>query len=391
MVYKLAKLIFTLLYFLFLFLVVPLSIWVLFNAKTLVGYSLAVIGIISSLLPLFYSYWWQKPKPLGIWGWTSITLSTVIVVLLALVLLKTPSGKAPANSPVQNHFTNSLSFPTYSFSNIVPEIEQVNLGFRLMSSIDSTMTQERANRVSQFTFNIYREMEADKNFQQLGSVMTWAYTDLLSKTLYTGHYYMYIPRDHSKALPVIVFLHGSLGNFKSYTWVWSKFAEEKGYVIIAPSFGFGKWRLPQSTQVIDEVLTDASKFANIDQSRIYLAGLSNGGLGVCQVVSERPNKFSGLIFISPVTDALLLGSSLPSNKPKPLVLVITGKDDERISLQSVLHFNSSLRELNFNVTEKLYDKQDHFLFFSQYKDVFNDISHWLLEVDKLKQSECDHK
>ncbi|MCI0397870.1 MAG: alpha/beta fold hydrolase [Chloroflexi bacterium] len=206
-----------------------------------------------------------------------------------------------------------------------------------MTALDPLLTRQQARRVAPMTLDIYREMEEDANFRELGSAMGWAYAELWGQPFDVGHYYLYVPRNRPEGpRPTILFLHGSAGNFKSYTWVWSRFAEQHGAVIVAPSFGFGNWLKPGGREAIFRALDHAQTVAPIDPRQVYLAGLSNGGLGVSQAAAAAPERFTGLIFLSPVmaTDLVESQPFLDAWRGRP-VLVITGEADERISLSYV--------------------------------------------------------
>jgi phospholipase/carboxylesterase len=209
--------------------------------------------------------------------------------------------------------------------------------------------------------------------------MGWAYAEVLGLPFDKGHYYLYIPQNRpAEPLPAIVFLHGSLGNFKTYTWVWAKLAEREGLVIIAPSYGFGNWRYADSVAVISRALADATTQVTLDPQRLYLAGLSNGGLGVSHLAADQPEQYRGLIFLSPVMDTARVDSPMfhQAWHGRP-VLVITGDADERIPLSYVQQRVAVLRAGEVAVTERVYPGEDHFLFFSQPEAVLDDISDWL--------------
>jgi len=189
---------------------------------------------------------------------------------------------------------------------------------------------------------------------------------------------LYAPQNLTKEpLPALVFLHGSAGNFKAYTWILSKLAEEKGLVIIAPSYGFGSWD-QASTQTVMSAIDDAQKIIEIDDDQIYLAGLSNGGLGVSQFGMEMPEKFRSLIFISPVMSNSLVDSRIFQDqwKGRP-VLIISGEEDERVPIEYVYKRVSNLENGGVQITSKYYPREDHFLFFSQRDEILKEISNWL--------------
>lgn len=370
------------LFILYLVLALPLGLfaaWFLFRAQTWTGVGLSVLAILGVLLPVPLAFWLSQPAQRPGWGWMSLLLALASAGLLGLILWQTPTGVSASGSPVQHRFVQTVSFPRYTLANIIPEIEQINLGFVVMPYLDRLFTTEQARRVAPFTLALYRDMENDPDFHQLGSVMGWAYAEVLGLPFEVGHYYVYIPKNRPAGpLPAIIFLHGSFGNFKTYTWVWSKLAEREGLVIITPSYGFGNWHSADSVTLIAQVLADAATQVELNPNRLYLAGLSNGGLGVSRLASAQPEKFRGLIFLSPVMNTTLVDSSTfhQAWHERP-VLVITGAADERIPLSYVKQRVATFKAGGVPVTERVYPDETHFLFFSQPEAVLSDISAWL--------------
>lgn len=380
---KFLKRLFFLLYSCLAFLGLLISLWLLLYASTAWGRwvacgGLALIGL-SVTLSLYHTQWHKR----SLWGWISGGLALAAIAILTGVLLATPSGDTDPGSPVSQRFTTDTRFPRYAISNIVPETEQINLGFMVMPYIDTIFTHEQAGRVRGFTLDLYREMEQNSDFRALGSAMGWAYADLFGQPYDAGHYYLYIPRNQpSEPLPAIVFLHGSVGNFKAYTWIWSSLAEELGYVIIAPSFGFGNWREPGGVDAVVKALADAQTVVELDENRLYLAGLSNGGLGVSLLADAAPERFRGLIFISPVmaTEVIDWATFQSAWAGRP-VLIVTGQADERVPVAYVSERAKRLERGGVAVKSILYPDEDHFLFFAQREHVIADISRWLRAED----------
>jgi pimeloyl-ACP methyl ester carboxylesterase len=361
--------------------VILLSGWFLFNAYTWVGRGLAIVGVMTVMLPATLVAWWLSQTYRSLWGWVSLVLGIVLVGLTVTIILTVPDGGASPASPVRHRFTKPVRFQRYTLANIVPETEQMNLGRLLMPYLDPIFTVEQSRRITPFTLDLYQEMERDPNFHRLGSVQGWTYAEVIGFPFDVGHYYLYVPQNQAKRpLPVIVFLHGSLGNFKTYTWVWAKFAEEQGYVIIAPSFGFGNWLRPGGTEAVTRALDDAATVVDLDPNRIYLAGISNGGLGVSRLGATSPEQFQGLIFLSPVMPPEIVDSAefLGAWRERP-VLVITGEADRRIPVRYVSTRVAALQAGAVDVTTITYPDEDHFLFFSQPARVLDDIEGWLSE------------
>lgn len=366
----------------FVLIVAPLSFWMLFNAQTWVGRGLAVAGFLSLLLPLLIARHYQRRDRQKIWGQAAFFLALILAGFLIVVVSAAPSGNPGPDSPVQHRFFRETDFGRFALTNIIPESEQVNLGFLVMTYLDPYLTAEQAGRVSVYTMDLYREMEEDDNFHELGSVMGLSYAGLFGLSLDAGHYYLYVPESAgNEPLPALIFLHGSAGNFKTYTWVWSQLAEQEGFVIIAPSYGFGNWD-ESGTQLIIEAIADAEQVIDIDQERLYLAGLSNGGLGVSRTAAEYPEMFQGLIFLSPVFDTGIVdGTAFQEVWAERPVLVITGEADERIPFDYVRNRVAGMQNGGIIVTTAYYPNEDHFLTFSQPESLMEDVADWLNEAE----------
>jgi pimeloyl-ACP methyl ester carboxylesterase len=363
----------------------PLSVWLLWRTQTSVGFSIGLAGLVLAALSAIGFLLIRKRLSRRPWLWVNLYLVLILIVCIGFILHQTPSGVPPPGSPVQHRFTQATAFPSYSLANIVPEIEQVGWGFRAMPYLDPRLTREQASRVSSFTLAVYREMDQDRNFQQLGSVLGWSYAELLGRPFDVGHYFLYVPKARAAGpLPAILFLHGSAGNFKAYLWVWSRLAEQQGMVIIAPSFGFGNWRHPEGTKAALSALDDAATLVSLDSGRIYLAGLSNGGLGVSHLAATAPERFAGLIFISAVMDTHPVdGLTFQEQWRGRPVLILAGEADDRVRLSDTQLQLSRLQASAVGVRSIIYPGEDHFLFFSQRERVLNDIAQWLSTVGRM--------
>lgn len=361
-----------------LWLTVPLSVWLLFYFQTAVGLALALLGcggMVWGGLLMLYLY-----RPTSGRGRAVGVGSVVLAVLSGFILWQTPTGQPAAASPISHQSSHGERFQRWALANIVPEIEQMNVGFALMPYLDPLFSHEQAQVVHPTTMAIYQEMAADPDFEALGSVMGWAYNELLGRPYDIGHYYLYVPRSATagEPLPALVYLHGSGGNFKPYVWILSELAEAEGYVIIAPSFGFGNWRNEGGTAAVLAAVAHAQQQVAIDPDHIYLAGLSNGGLGVSLASAAAPEQFRGLIFISPVMETSVVDSAayLEQWRARPM-LVITGATDKRIPISYIHDRLAVLTTAGVDVTSHIYPDEDHFLFFAQREKLIQQLAAWL--------------
>ncbi len=306
-------------------------------------------------------------------GWLLIT---------AGLALTSPNGRARDGARVQNRYSDGgWHYQRFALGALLPEIDQLHLGFTLMPAADSLFTMNQSRDLSGLTRAIYKELEADADFHALGSVMPDVYDDLWLHHSNRGHYFLYVPPnlDRTTPAPVLIFLHGAGGNFKAYTWLLSRVADERGMVVIAPSFGTGSWDAEHGVHAVLAALNDAARAVPLDMDQVHLAGLSNGGLGVSYVAASDAGKlFRSLIFLSPVCDEAALGSKnfWLHWRDKP-VLIVTGEKDNRVPLPYVLTCAKIMRSAGAKVDVSAYSNADHFLIFSHRDEFLEQLSAWV--------------
>ena len=352
----------------------------LFLSHTADGRLFSATGLALALAVSFATFAWKSPRPF----WRRSALGALIACLAfgALLLARNPDGHTADGARVQHRYVGGgWRFRPRAFGNLLPELDQFRCGFPLICALDPLFTRQQANRLSALTTAIYDELEADPDFHALGSVMPEAYDELWAQDFGHGHYFLYVPRglDRAAPHPAIVFLHGSGGNFKAYTWLLAKAADRLGFVVIAPSFGLGNWREPATSRVVASALEDARRAVALDQNRLQLMGLSNGGLGVSQAAATLGEQFQTLTFISPVIDLEAVASPGFARrwKGRP-VFIVTGAADDRVPLGFVTEAAGALRAAGARVTLHPVEAADHFLFFSHEAQVLALIESWLV-------------
>lgn len=150
-------------------------------------------------------------------------------------------------------------------------------------------------------------------------------------------YRAYIPEnyDGTEARPLVVMLHGALGDERTYLSglydpaVIKGEADKRGYILATPN---GRGRLsgyqgPAKDDVI-EVIREISRDYKIDPNRIYLTGHSMGGTGTWLVAASHPDIFAAIAPVAgaPPAQGNASKEMLARLKGTP-VFVIHGKKD----------------------------------------------------------------
>jgi poly(3-hydroxybutyrate) depolymerase len=358
--------------------VCPLAVLLVVSCVTSNGALFGMGALLLGIAPVLVMMgpgrsWWRRAGLISLGAWLLITLWLVVV---------SPDGRTNRGSRVRNCYVGGANhYQVHALGALLPEVDQFMLGFKLVTAVDSLFTRNQAHELSLLTRGIYAELEADADFHALGSSMPEAYDELWGRHFDHGHYFLYVPPglDHKAPAPALVFLHGSGGNFKAYTWLLSRVADECGMVLISPSNGMGNWNAPQGVRAVAAALDDAAKSIPLDMERVHLAGLSNGGLGVSRLAaSDLGKQFRSLIFISAVCDEASIASSAFADqwRGRP-ALIITGDADDRVVPQYVIRYATSLRDSGARIEMSTYEGADHFLFFSHRDRCLVQLSNWL--------------
>jgi predicted esterase len=359
-----------------LFALIPVGA-LLLSHETHQGLAGGLCGVCLLLFPGALLLSIYRPALGRIKRWLPPTVVGVSVVALATFLASSvPSGHPPASSRVGSTFLKDSRYRPYSMFNLIPEVDQVKTTLTLIPFVDPFIDRAQAGRIEDTVVPLYRALRADPDFRELGSVMNYSYRAPLGGRPDHGHFYWYRPR--KGPLPAILFLHGSGGNFKVYLWAWKRFADTHGYAILCPSFGFGNWTREGAIETVERVRKYAIDHFAVDEKWVFLAGLSNGNLGVSRVGANCAGHYKGLLFISPVFDTNAISTPAFSAgwRGRPIA-VITGGQDRRVTEEYTAERVKTLREGGADVTYRVFEREDHFLFLSKLGTCLEVISDWI--------------
>jgi hypothetical protein len=107
-----------LLYSVFFLFMGGLSLWWLFQARTGIGTAIAILGLITAVLP--YTLYQQHKR-------FSLVLSLTFIGNIVVIFWAAPDGRSAPHLPISHQFTTNSTFPRFSLANLIPEEEQFNL------------------------------------------------------------------------------------------------------------------------------------------------------------------------------------------------------------------------------------------------------------------------
>lgn len=182
-------------------------------------------------------------------------------------------------------------------------------------------------------------------------------------------YRAYIPESYNgqEARPLVVMLHGALGDERTYfsglydPMVIKGEADRRGYIMAAPN-GRGRLSGYQGLAQEDafEVIKGIARDYRIDSNRIYLTGHSMGGGGTWAVAAGNPDMFAA---IAPVAGALPAQGNATKDILAKLKNIPTfmahGKRDLIVPVSRSREMSEAAKKAGLNVTYLEVPEADH--------------------------------
>jgi polyhydroxybutyrate depolymerase len=155
-------------------------------------------------------------------------------------------------------------------------------------------------------------------------------------------YRVHVPQAPQSPMPVVVVLHGGGGNAEDIQAIvgMDALADTEGFLVVYPD-GVGEKRLGQQMNTwngayccgkavdedvddvafLDTVLDDVAERYDTDPARVYMTGISNGGIMASRYGCERPDRVAAIAPVaSPGPPEGCPASSVPT-------LIVHGTDD----------------------------------------------------------------
>ena len=119
---------------------------------------------------------------------------------------------------------------------------------------------------------------------------------------------LYVPEtyDGLRAWPLVVALHGGFGHGRDYLWTWLREARSRRFLLLAPSSTGTTWSLTGDDadwEPLQRALNDTITNWSVDDRRILLTGMSDGGTYALRCLMRRENPFTAFALFSSVLPA----------------------------------------------------------------------------------------
>ena len=148
----------------------------------------------------------------------------------------------------------------------------------------------------------------------------------------TAEYALYVPSsyDPTQSYPLILCLHGAGFTGESYLERWVPRLEDR-YILACPTISMGAWWTRFGEDLTLAILHSVSAEYHIDPERIFLTGMSNGGIGAWIIGMHHADLFAGIAPMASGIDDVLF--PFVENLTHTPVYVIHGSEDQVMPVQ----------------------------------------------------------
>ena len=140
-------------------------------------------------------------------------------------------------------------------------------------------------------------------------------------------YALYVPSSYSpnKSYPLILCLHGAGFTGESYLERWVSRLEDR-YILACPTISMGAWWTRFGEELTLKILNSVSAEYHVDPGRVFLTGMSNGGIGAWIIGMHHADQFAGIAPMASGLDNVLF--PFLANLRNTPVYVLHGVEDQ---------------------------------------------------------------
>lgn len=142
----------------------------------------------------------------------------------------------------------------------------------------------------------------------------------------TYRYALSVPLTYQpgKGYGLVVCLHGAGFSGEAYLERWQNRLGED-YVLVCPTYPSGAWFTRQAEDLVLAVLELVQARYHIDPDRVFLTGMSNGGIGTWLIGMHHAQRFAGLAPMASGLDDVLM-PFLANLRTTPVYIIHGAKD-----------------------------------------------------------------
>jgi len=168
-------------------------------------------------------------------------------------------------------------------------------------------------------------------------------------------YGLYVPENYrpEKAYPLVICLHGAGFTGDAYLERWQARLNDN-YILACPTLTYGDWWTRTAEQLVMATLHAVTGTYHIDPERVFLTGMSNGGIGAYLIGAHHARRFAAIVPMASGLDQVLM--PFVENFQETPLYIIHGKRDQVMPVELSRSIVDMLAELNYTYVYREHDR-----------------------------------
>ncbi len=169
-------------------------------------------------------------------------------------------------------------------------------------------------------------------------------------------YALAVPRTYqpTEAYALVVCLHGAGFTGEAYLERWEARLGDR-YILACPTYSMGAWWTRSAEELVLATMRDLTSRYHIDPDRVFLTGMSNGGIGAWIIGMHHANLFAGIAPMASGIDDVLF-PFLANLKHTP-AYVIHGAKDQVMPARLSREVTEELKKLDYRFVYREHERE----------------------------------
>ncbi|MBH0191316.1 MAG: hypothetical protein HP492_06040 [Nitrospira sp.] len=183
--------------------------------------------------------------------------------------------------------------------------------------------------------------------------------------------------DPSKSVGLVVCLHGAGFTGAAYLERWQGRLGE-GYLLACPTYPSGAWFTRRAEELVLATIRELRTRYHVDPDRIFLTGMSNGGIGTWLIGMHHASLFAGIAPMASGLDDILM--PFLANLRNTPIYIIHGAKDQVMPVELSRSISRELKMLGYSHVYREHERE-HPMAGGHYfpKEELPDLVMWLNE------------
>lgn len=169
------------------------------------------------------------------------------------------------------------------------------------------------------------------------------------------HYGLHVPDTYNPATAygLVICLHGAGFTGDSYLERWQSRLGDR-YILACPTLAQGNWWTRTAEDLVLATIRTVSSRYHVDPDRVFLTGMSNGGIGAFLIGAHQATRFAGIAPMAGGLDDVLM-PFLENFRQTPLY-IIHGLQDQVMPVSLSRSIDEALTELKYAHVYREHDR-----------------------------------